>query len=480
MGRSSLAMAAPFLVAFLTSNDNRVRTFADAPRTSANATSESAVGGMEAPEVKTRDDGCPFFGCPLFPADVHYNTDAVKAILRRIRDIPAEEVDEDVLKGDPQSKGWNRRDAVSLTLIGYKGGPVIQQINQDRAIVVSPFMGSPAELPVSKDNANSIYSMLSSYSSSQENGSKETPQNERILLAVFDGHGSRGELVSEYTVQNLPATLATKLDALPQSGEEQRKEATIRALHDTFVEMDQNAPAHPSGGCTASAILIQESSIYIANAGDSRSFVVAYRPSTRQVQILYISREDKPDLPDERARVEAMGGQVYIPKRGTSRVVYQDPLTGTPSGLAMSRSIGDWAAAKLGVIPDPIVDVLEVPDLVQTVLKNEMEQCFIVDENGEVDRSRCDDQSAAKMVDDVYIFGVAATDGMMDYLSPEDIAKVLASSLFDAGASHPVTACELLIFSAANSWQQDKQGRYRDDIAISVSVLRKPPLQPQE
>jgi len=231
-----------------------------------------------------------------------------------------------------------------------------------------------------------------------------------------------------------------------------------------------------------SVILRQEQKIYVANAGDSRSFVVAYRPSTGKVQIVYMSREDKPSLPDERARVEAMGGQVYIPMRGTSRVVYHDPITGSPSGLAMSRSIGDWAAGKLGVIPDPIVDVLEIPDLVQATLKNSTankEQCYVVDENGDMDTGACGDRAEEEedeenQKDDVYLFGVTATDGLMDYLAAQEIAKVVATSLFEKGASHPITACELLIFSAANGWQQDKQGRYRDDIAIAVSALRLP------
>jgi hypothetical protein len=65
---------------------------------------------------------------------------------------------------------------------------------------------------------------------------------------------------------------------------------------------------------------------------------------------------------------------------------------------------------------------------------------------------------------------------MMDYMAASEIARVLAHSLFDKDGIHPVTACEVLVFSAANAWQQAKQGRYRDDIAIAVSTLRTPPL----
>lgn len=64
---------------------------------------------------------------------------------------------------------------------------------------------------------------------------------------------------------------------------------------------------------------------------------------------------------------------------------------------------------------------------------------------------------------------------MMDYLAAGEVSRVLGQSLYDEDGIHPLTACEILVFSAANAWQQAKQGRYRDDIAIAVSTLRTPP-----
>jgi serine/threonine protein phosphatase PrpC len=249
-------------------------------------------------------------------------------------------------------------------------------------------------------------------------------------------------------------------------------------------------------------VLKLDEKVYVANAGDSRSFLVSYRASTGETSVLYMSREDKPNLPDERARVEAMGGQVYIPIRGTSRVVYHDPRSGAPSGLAMSRSIGDWAAGKLGVIPHPIVDVFDMSDLVDALLVNTSINRPLrkssngtvsalnstvastitsaeatVDAGGKVMATKSDESGSANTndEDDVYIFAVCATDGMMDYLEAIDIATVLSKSLFDEKGAHPITAVEHLVFSAANAWQQDKLGRYRDDISIAVSTLRTPP-----
>jgi serine/threonine protein phosphatase PrpC len=77
--------------------------------------------------------------------------------------------------------------------------------------------------------------------------------------------------------------------------------------------------------------------------------------------------------------------------------------------------------------------------------------------------------------DDIYIFAVSATDGMMDYLPQTEIANILSHALFGDMGIHPISACEHLVFAAAQGWQDSKQGLYRDDIAIAVSALRRPP-----
>lgn len=82
------------------------------------------------------------------------------------------------------------------------------------------------------------------------------------------------------------------------------------------------------------------------------SFVGAYvgDPSEsdfeqKNVQIVFQSREDKPDLPDEKARIFAAGGYVHIPsseREGVPRAYYIDENRQARYGLAMSRSLGDW------------------------------------------------------------------------------------------------------------------------------------------
>ena len=388
------------------------------------------IGSVTLMEADKQAKGCPSYGCPLLPQDVYYE-DPVKDKLTELRLLKRDDVEDKDLTVLESS---GRRDMGTLTLIGYKGGTLESQINQDRSFVVSPY-----------------------------NIDGKAQNEDSKLLGVFDGHAKLGERVSQYTVTELPKLLASKLKEIDDGEIDQVK----KALVETFVEMDKTAPAEISGGCTASVILQQGPKVYFANAGDSSSFLVVYRAKSQKAEVVYLTREDKPSLPEEKARVEKMGGQVYIPLRGTSRVLYIDPETGMQSGLAMSRSIGDWEAGKIGVIPDPLVDVIDIPALVEAQMKCEATS----DPDGEIFvDAECDSTT-----DDVYVFAVSATDGLMDFATPEIVASTVAPSLYDKEGPHLLTALEQLIYMAAQGWEQSKQGRYRDDIAVVVSQIRIPP-----
>jgi serine/threonine protein phosphatase PrpC len=395
-----------------------------------------------------------FYGGRVFyPHDIYYDPKAKEALtkLRQFkRDDMSNNGGKEVLHRLESSGVEN---AATLTLIGYKGGTLESQINQDRAMVISPYY-------VGGEMNQSTKQSRRKPSTVEEKQQQQQPPSQ--LLGVFDGHARLGEKVSEYAVSELPNVLAAKLDKIdPKDDPEQVKEAII----DTFIEIDKTAPAEISGGCTASVILRRGSKLYVANAGDSRSFVVVYRASTQSVEIIYISREDKPHLPDERKRVEECGGEVYLPPLGTSRVLYTDPDSGLQSGLAMSRSIGDWEVGKTGVIPDPLVEIIDIDQVVESQL---IRDCLIPEEDASMNASCYDSK------DDVHIFAVSATDGLMDFASSEVIAQAVAFSLYHKDGPHLLSALEQLIYMAAGGWERAKAGRYRDDICVSVAEIRTP------
>jgi len=195
------------------------------------------------------------------------------------------------------------------------------------------------------------------------------------------------------------------------------------------------------------------------------SFVGVY--FGKKIQIMYRSREDKPDLPEERTRIQAAGGYVHLPTDNgdVPRAYYIDENRQARYGLAMSRSLGDWKVQ--GVIAEPIVDVLDLQEIVKEALASYAEFCGNDVEDNDNNRY-CENLDSS----DAHVFAASISDGMMDYLGPEDVGRVLATAFFDEDSGlHPHSAAEQLILDAAKGWNNDFRGEYRDDIAIASFVV---------
>ena len=189
---------------------------------------------------------CQNHGCVLTALDIHYD-ESTQGALSILRQTQTEITTDDaaglrekalstLLPAGDESK-------TTLTLCGYKGGKVEDQINQDRAIVVSPFK-------IVSDSSTA------------------TPLAQ--LLGVFDGHGRGGELTSQYAINTIPSLLAAKLASIADQEEKDSfsDSKVVEALKQTFDEVDKNDPSFGSAGCTATVILRLGQKLFVANAGD--------------------------------------------------------------------------------------------------------------------------------------------------------------------------------------------------------------------
>ena len=119
-----------------------------------------------------------------------------------------------------------------------------------------------------------------------------------------------------------------------------------------------------SGTTLCSGIIIGNK-LYISNIGDSTAILGVFnnKGNTWKPQIL--SNNHVPDSPDENKRITQSNGKIERLKNslgeefGPYRVFDRDADNGTP-GLAMSRSIGDEKAKKLGVIYEPELTVFNL------------------------------------------------------------------------------------------------------------------------
>jgi protein phosphatase 1G len=200
------------------------------------------------------------------------------------------------------------------------------------------------------------------------------PSSRAAWFAVFDGHG--GKEVAKYCAAHLhaafaahPAFAAGRLeDALVASflqmdtqivtdagrrllagyAEEGLAQGDGGASRDRLGgdQMDDDEGsmhAGPSAGCTSVVAVLKGSTLYVANAGDSRA--VLCRAGVAQD----MSMDHKPTLDGEKARILAAGGFV-----ADGRV---------KGSLALSRAIGDMEFKQANHLPAEQQMVTALPDV---------------------------------------------------------------------------------------------------------------------
>ena len=183
------------------------------------------------------------------------------------------------------------------------------------------------------------------------------------LFAVFDGHG--GPEVAEFAKRKFPDLLLKNPNyasgdyekALTESflGIDQLlfTEDGVEEIKAIQIECSKNVPKSPidmlpdegpdGRGCTANVILFKNGTMYIANAGDSRS-VLATRGKA-----IELSLDHKPDDKKEKDRIEKAGGTV-----NNGRV---------EGNLNLSRALGDLKYKRNAAIKQEEQMITAMPDI---------------------------------------------------------------------------------------------------------------------
>ena len=188
------------------------------------------------------------------------------------------------------------------------------------------------------------------------------------ILGVLDGHGENGHFASKF-VKSFIINQIKSHPLIKNEKDPQKIYSTIisdgyQILANIYLDADvkiQHQDFDCSRSGTTCIIIIQLlEHIICANTGDSRAIIVFDQDSNLFKSKIYpLSYDCKPELPNEKKRIEESGGVV-------EKAYYSDDEDGEFSGpyrvwakgedypgLAMSRSIGDFDAKKVGVIPNP-------------------------------------------------------------------------------------------------------------------------------
>lgn len=180
---------------------------------------------------------------------------------------------------------------------------------------------------------------------------KEDSTTGTLVLGTFDGHGEHGHCISEFICTNFYNNLVShekfSIDV---------KTAAVEALAQAEAECNSNRFIKTEfSGTTAVICIIRGSSLTVLNVGDSRAILAS--EVGEECVVTELTRDHKPNLPDERSRIEKAGGRVFSMEYddgydGPMRVWLKDQDI---PGLAMSRSICDTVAHSVGVISEPEV-----------------------------------------------------------------------------------------------------------------------------
>jgi len=252
----------------------------------------------------------------------------------------------------------------------------------------------------------------------------EDPKTRSLFLCVMDGHGEDGDKVSQHIKSKLANYLfkhrefatdikAALIDVIARCETE--------VLHESSIETDFS-------GTTFVCAVIRDNKCVMANVGDSRTSI-AYRGPDGRISAVNLTIDHKPDLPAEKARIEAKGGRVFA-------VEYDDGVDGPARvwlghmdvpGLAMSRSLGDVVAHSAGVSSEP--------ELFEYDFNPDREDLILV----------------------------LASDGLWEFMSDQEVMDIAAST------TEPRFAVDRLISESNERWMREEQ--VIDDTTVVVAFL---------
>lgn len=327
--------------------------------------------------------------------------------------------------------------------------------------------------PLSLGQAKQILQQNNSFVVSLKGNKSTAPNQDRAsivnlgtveLLTVCDGHGELGHDVADASSEVLPKLLLQQVARIEGSmspagvpNKEARnpqeaaaavsdlwREAAVQSFEElhrlieasTALSLDGKCKDLPmdarcSGTTATIAAVVRNQRILVAHVGDSRA-VLGIQPLGGPWMVKELTRDHKPELPDERARVERSGAQVITvgqPPNVTCRIYSHQQAW--PS-INMSRSLGDLHAHSQGLTSE-----------------------------AEVTCTECSWESSSRAA------LILASDGIWDVLESRTAVN-MAWQAFQKGAD-PASA---LAQEAYARWERrGLQAGYTDDITVIVRFL---------
>ncbi|KAI8900669.1 phosphatase 2C-like domain-containing protein [Globomyces pollinis-pini] len=177
------------------------------------------------------------------------------------------------------------------------------------------------------------------------------------IFGIFDGHGSEGHKASAAAKAAFPTIFQQQSEQLLTNTQEVLKSAFKKV--DEMLLNDQTWDSYLSG-TTAVILVIINNLVYVAHVGDSRLTIIKKADSA--LIGLTTTKDHTCEVQSEKERIMAAGGrveQLWLDGKFAGPLrVFKGSLP--YPGIAVTRTLGDAAARKIGVLSDPDVNVIEL------------------------------------------------------------------------------------------------------------------------
>jgi serine/threonine protein phosphatase PrpC len=242
------------------------------------------------------------------------------------------------------------------------------------------------------------------------------------IYGVFDGHGKNGHDVSNFVKENLPKLIVKDPRFMTDQMDEMLVDCfkRMQGLISSADRMKKISAQMSGTTCTLAIHDIQKDTITLAHVADSSA--VLSKRAKRKCRGVPLTRDHKPNLPDERKRIESGGGRVLFDGYANHRVYAKNA---NYPGLNMSRCLGDLRGHNdCGLSCEPEVMVRELSAEDRNLL--------------------------------------ICSDGVWEFISPDEAVGIVSTYTPDQA----MVAAEKLAKVAWDRWIREEGGFVVDDITV--------------
>jgi serine/threonine protein phosphatase PrpC len=251
------------------------------------------------------------------------------------------------------------------------------------------------------------------------------------IYGVYDGHGKKGHDVSNFVKENMPKIIVRdqRFKSDDQAMTAMMQE-TFKKIQSLIAQQDRTKKLEAQMAGTTATVVIHNhdaNSILVSHVADS-TCVMGSRVGGK-LKGKALTRDHKPDLKDEKARILKAGGRVVFDGYANHRVYAKN---GRYPGLNMSRCLGDLLGhADAGCSAEPEISAI-----------------------------------ALTPQDEILLL---CSDGVWEFITPQDAVEIVGAY----SKEKAMDAANDLAKQAWDRWIHEEGGAVVDDITVVLIHLQK-------